>query len=541
MIKNPLLFSGAIGLALLLASCSEETVEISKSSLKELDGFVICKRKGNPWKPYVYESKLNNKQRIVTPNISHSDYLGRSIRLDEFPIEDTRNIGYPVIDTEAFIRDYPSYFQSWKNLASQSSYFSFSNFDDYESKSSVTKKVNGGLNLHFLCFSLGSKNQHTKTFSSDIINSSQSALGELNIVVRDSNYRMQYSSNIQQKIINGYLDKTFLEELHLTHPYEFYKNYGAFVMSDFATGGRATAIYAGVHRTSSDTQTKEADMSSEIESSFKMKWSTDPNSANLTLGRGSGSTTSFSSKFSKSKMSVKTLGGVSSFGSFSIAQDVANASIDLSSWMSSLNTPSAQSLCEFNEGGLIPITNFILEDNLKKLISSYINGSEPRQVELVKPKIVIWTGYFNSPTVVLGASVLTRYGSGIVVWMSEIFFDDEDDCIAQVREWGNKIGDALSMEVDFDGSAIWVDNSITRSNVKYNCYENMILDIGNASKFIQDDMVYILYEPDKKGFSIPNIKEYIDEYGIGDLIKRLKNSALNYSDLIEQNYEINAL
>ncbi|MDE5712691.1 MAG: hypothetical protein K2I16_03560, partial [Muribaculaceae bacterium] len=69
------------------------------------------------------------------------------------------------------------------------------------------------------------------------------------------------------------------------------------------------------------TSTAEKEMSDEINASFT--WDNNSLSNNLNLGRGHGSTTSYTGQFSSVKDSVKTLGGSAS-GSFSIPAEVGN-------------------------------------------------------------------------------------------------------------------------------------------------------------------------------------------------------------------------
>lgn len=523
---------------LVLSACSDEIANQTVDNEVKNCITVIKERPNGVWKPYNYVSKLKRKS-IQIPQLSHVDYLGYSLKTEEYPIEDTRNVGYRVINTESFFKDYPAYFQAWKNKASESSYFAYADFNDYQTKSDVTKKVNSGLNLHFLCFSLSNKTKITKTFSSDVISNANCALGELNIVVRDSNFRMQYSDNIRSKIVKGYLDQTFLEELRLTHPYEFYKNYGGFVMRDFATGGRATVLYSGVHKYSSDTKVKTSDMSDEIESSFSLKQSSNPNSASLSFGRGNSSSSSFVSKFNGSKLSVKTLGGESSFGSFSIPQDVETTSIDMSGWMASLGTPYNQSLCEFNDNGLIPITDFILERNLKDNINSYIKGNIPSKIKIIEPYICIDTANWDPAFCLLMANFVTRYGDSITLDI-ESFNESDQDVEYQLRNWAEEIGNNFNMKVLYYTPIIESNYSkirITRSQD----FTGVAKNISLAKRFEHNGIIYIIDEKEKVGFSIPNIPQYIEEYGWTDIINNMSTSSLRYEDLWSNEFYIYAL
>lgn len=524
---------------LVISACSADIpsqLDLEDSDCKSI---VIKERQCGKWMPYKYVSKLST-QSIQIPTLTHADYLGYSVRMNEFPIEDTRNIGYRVINTDALFKKYKRYFSSLQSKSSESSYFAYSSFDDYEEKSTITKKVNGGLDLKFFCFSLGAKHEYTKSFSSDMISNSHSAFGELNIVVRDSIYRMQYNNIIKKRIILDYLDGIFQEELHLTHPYEFYRNYGPFVIRDFTTGGKASAMYAGIHKYSSDKDTKTTDMNNEIESSFSFKKSDSLNSGNLLLGRGNSTMSSYVSQFNGAKMSIRAIGGESSYGAFSIPQNIDSTNIDLSGWLSSMSNPASQSLCEFNSNGLIPITDFILEKNLIYDINQYMKGVEPQNVDIIEPHIYIDTASWDSCFSVLVAYIVNRYGDAIRLDI-DTFNDYDDDVIEKLSKWGGDIGKNFNLKVIYHTPIIdsyYGPYPLTRSIDKLSIIAR---DIKLAKKIEYNNMIYIIDEDNCAGFSIPNIPEYIEEYGWTEIINKLSNSDLTYWDLWGDSFEIYAL
>ena len=70
--------------------------------------------------------------------------------------------------------------------------------------------------------------------------------------------------------------------------------------------------------------------------------------------------------------SVKTIGGSPFFSNFSIPTKVDNADINLSQWVSSLNDKNTHKIIDIADEGLIPITEFMLEENMKKDFKYFI-------------------------------------------------------------------------------------------------------------------------------------------------------------------------
>lgn len=497
---------------------------------------VVLKDRPSQWKPYIYNKDASTRSS-GNQTLGMRDFIGFSFRSSIAPIEDTRNLGQRIIDISSFSRDYPSYFRYWKNLSRDAKVFSYSSFDDYSVKTEMSKKVSHGIDLKLLSFNLGHKSHYTSTFGQTLTNNAKSIFGELNIFVRDSCYRMQYSTNIQKLILKKYLEKSFIEELHSIHPYDFFQNYGEFVATDYSSGGRGMAIYVGTYKKGDVTSTAEKEMSDEINASFT--WDNNSLSNNLNLGRGHGSTTSYTGQFSSVKYSVKTLGGSAS-GSFSIPAEVGNSSIDLSGWVSSLSDSRLNVISEFNQNGLIPISDFILEKNLKKLFNSFSEGNAPRRKTIEEPYILVQQkNAVNLNTMIItDLNIVTRYGEYIQLMQIKGLYNQTN--INEFWEIVDKIQEVFQLKI--------VNNSIVHTRewgpvivIPYSDYKNFPNHRTSYTKLTNNGMLYFIDEVDKVGFSILNNATMIAEYGLTDYISKLKMSSLKYEDLIDQNYVINAL
>jgi hypothetical protein len=518
---------------------------------------VILKERNSdfPWSPSDFRTKNTLRSGSLSnsyPGLSHRMFLGHSLKNNVYPLEDTRNLGFQVIDMEGFIKDNPSYVRAWKNSSGEATFFSYATFDRYTSNSSVTKNVSGGFKLNLGLFSIGNKNTLKSVFTTTFAEDKNTTFGELNIMVRDSCYQIQTSSNILEKIRLNYLSNDYKDELYNTHPSEFFTNYGGFVLSNYVMGGKATAMYAGTYKKTETNETKEKNLNSEINASygFSYKGSSGSASGDLNLGRSNTSGTSVTNEFSSIMMSIKTIGGNSTFASFSVPKEVKNTSVDLSSWMSSISDKSTHSIVEFGTESLIPITDFIVERNLRNQIRDYYSTGINTYENLKEPKITIDIVAYSQPQVyVLGTFLHTRFGNKILLkskFMGNMlqpnfmeivrtYLDDEANRVTKmfgVRVTSSallrkSVGQQPQTYFDFDGFDEDDLGKVTHKGVTY-----------IVSNYIITKDYHPLYGK-KFALSIHNDR-FINEYAMRDFINRLPTINISYEELIKD-YTIDAL
>lgn len=529
---------------LLITSCNDnldDNVVIKSGQLEEFR--VLKERDSNtPWIPSDYQRKNVTKS---APVLSHNAFLGYSIKNSTLPIEDTRNIGHQVIDIAKIQKDQPSYFQAWKNTGGEATFFSYSSFERYTSNSTIKNSVSTGANVNLGLFSFGNKNNIKSIFTNTFAEDKNTVFGELNVIIRDSCYRMQYSSNIQQKIKEQYLTENFKDELYNTHPSEFLTNYGGFVLTDYVVGGKATALYAGTYKKTESSETKEHNMNTEISASYSFV------SANLSVGRDKQSGTSVTNEFSSIMMSLKTIGGNSSFAAFSIPKEVKNTGVDLSNWVTSLNDKTTHSVVEFAQSGLIPITDFVVESNLKSQIEEYYTTGITNIERLSEPWISISYTRVNYPQlIVIGTYLHNRFGHSILLKNQflipttpnindipariEKYVNDETNRVSSM--FGVRIVNYIRSRVATEQPKTYFD--FDAFNEKY-----LTKVIHNGVIYIVSD--YTVTNPNMYGYgkryalSIHNTR-YLDEYVMRGLVDRLPTTNISYETLI-RDYDIQAL
>lgn len=188
------------------------------------------------------------------------------------------------------------------------------------------------------------------------------------------------------------LANNFLDDLYNSSIVEVLDQYGPFVVTGYYSGGRATALYFGEDAKSSESEVKEKNMNTDINASFA--WGenkTDAtNSVNLEFGFGrkNGNSETSASQLVKTYITIETVGGSNDHRVNTSVDEVKKMSIDMSSWLSSLNNVSTHTLIGIQDAGLTAISSYMLEENFKRRVQDTHLGYLNTDV-LIEPFIEI--------------------------------------------------------------------------------------------------------------------------------------------------------
>ncbi len=524
-------------LFLCLLSCTQEDIFDGQNQSNNM--IVLRERPTeNPWIPYRHDSNSRSLTRAQErTSLGMRDFLGCSFQFNYSPIVDTRNLGCRIINVNALAKNYPSYLSYWQNGVSDVSSFSFSDFSDYVNKSDFTRTTTSGIDIKFLGFNLAHKKTHTTTFGETLTNDRKSVFGELDIVYRDSCYRINYSPNIRNTIIKNYLDPFFLQELHTLNPYDFYTKYGGVVAFNYCSGGRAIAIYNASSNDDTIDETTETNLNKEINASYH--WTDNATGGNLSIGNKNGNNLTYKDKFSSILVSVKTLGGLAT-SSFSTPNELASSSINLSSWLSSLSDRSRHTISEFGQEGLVSLTDFIIEDNLKELYTTFINGHEPYYKDIIEPYVLI-NQIWGTSAIPLAYELYISTRFGKYIFLGRLLGEGEN-AAAWLDECQNMITKVFNIKVV---RAMWYPSSVAEtygaSNFQNVYYSALFTNPEYYTKISYNGMLYLIDEVNKRGLSIFDNPQVIKEYGLTEFISGLKPATITYSKMIEDGYKLNAL
>lgn len=329
-------------------------------------------------------------------DLSFKDFLGRSFRTEYYPFESTRNLGYPVIDLDSFLKDYRYMYQSVPVKESSTSYISYADFERYETKSTMKNVINSGFQLNCLLFKIGTKKKYTETFKLSLSGSNECAYGELNIKFCDRKYELFIPNNMKNILFTKYLHPDFVRQVYYSTPVELMKNYGGFILTKFMSGGKAVALFKSTYALTTSETERENGMDREISASIVSESSDDdskddPVSSEMQLGVGR-TTEQFESRskiFSEMRFSVCTIGGLSPYTQFTVAKELCAPVIDLSGWSTSLGYEANLAIAELIDDSLIPIVEAIEEENIREqMIKLYTSDITFQQQAFKEPTIV---------------------------------------------------------------------------------------------------------------------------------------------------------
>ncbi|GAA6338911.1 MAC/perforin domain-containing protein [Phocaeicola massiliensis] len=521
-------------------SCNEEQDLDLSVNQNDAGKEIVLKERDSRYPLILSQRKTKPRNTKSIPTLSFSDYLGRSFTCSHFPLGDPEDIKIQVINTEKLMRDYPSYF--WKNEIGkgEAQSFAYTGFDRYTENSSTTKKINNaGFTLNLGLFSLGAHKTMTEVFTTSKVEESKRIFGELNIQIRDASYYMQTSSNIIKKIKLDYLTEDFKEELYNLTPSEFFNNYGGFVLSSFITGGRATALYTGIYRNNESTETKEKNMNTDISASYGFKFQKDKDgnvSAEGGIGKDYSHATTSTNKIEAMETSVKTIGGSPFFSNFSIPTKVDNADINLSQWVSSLNDKNTHKIIDIADEGLIPITEFMLEENMKKDFKYFIENGVPSITQIREPYLEINRAILSGTLLSqVTTTLVTRFNQRIrIKWHMGNPHDTHPEYIKNEAKRLSKIyGLKIIQIINPESLDIFANDKYT--NIKD-------LDETKMKKFVdtKHNTTYLLYSEGEKKYAYAIHYDYLlDTYAIRDFVNSLPTIQIDPQDLF--NYTIIAL
>lgn len=501
--------------------------------------------------------KRNVKTRNLKLASENNGYLGYSYKLDNFPLGTAINLGNPIIKIDE-IRKQEDFYVHDYNIGSQSMVaFSYSTFDRYTFKSKDTKKVTSGFNLDIKLFSLGNKNTIEEVFTKDVANERNRVYGQLDVELLGKRHKLTTSSNFIKKIKIKYLHPIFIEEINSLSMDEFINTYGAFVLVDFYTGGRLTALYSGIYNSNDITETKEKNIDIDINASYGNKKDTIGASGSVGIGRGYYREESTSQKINGMKLSIKAIGGNLNYAAFSAPQNITNIDIDLSKWMASL-TPDTYSMIDIADEGLIPLSELVSEVNYNNALRQYMStGHTNLAKHLIEPNIEIMRRKIQGITLVY-SFLISKTDTRVLLTVDNMTGKTE-------TEIQNKIQNIFNTNKDVFGLKTYLktlDNDTIPLAPKFTA--DFCGDLHQLKKYIdhENNTMYLLYYPANKKnsanlsaienmlfgrrsksncssynssatfcFSLFNYKKTLNLYGLTDFVKELPEVIINKEDL----------
>lgn len=508
-------------MCMISVGCSKsEYSSDSKSDLYAGKVIVLQERsKDYPRTDYEELRERINAPETRASNMEISDFIGYSYGVKEYPLANSLNIGLPVIDVDAYLADNADYYKSVPVKSGRIDFNSFYGFSRYELKMQSTKVVNVSAQLDLEIFKIGAESSYTETFSLEETEKEEKVFGELCIKYNDTKYEMPMTSYIKEEIKDNYLAKSFVKNLHCITPDEFLDVYGGFVLTSFISGGQAVAMYEADYKESTSSQTSADDIENAFNKTISQSVNTsaDGDGQSVTVGNGEkkqkkeeeGNT---ATGFVDVSFSLRTLGGIPAYSQFTIPQSLDDVAFDLSAWSQSLTSTSNLTVVELPEKSLVPVIEFVEEENLRNHLKPYYKeglSSNP-MMSFPEPYIMLQLG-LNWDYMMLSADayLVTRYGN-VLLCESYLLSGNLDECIAEVEAAIKASYPYIRIEEHIE------DAANTRGSVSVPTeYNNCEFKLSEMRKIVDPntDKVYLLREtPAGNKYAFTIYEEVVNDY-----------------------------
>ena len=391
--KNTLIL---LAVAVAAIACSRQEPYTDPAPAAETDRPAIIVSERSPEYPLTDYSSLHaalssHHSRQAAAAIALGDITGRSFRLDYYPIEDNRNIGYPVIDMEAYADEYPDRVSRTPILISQANSYSYANFERMVSKTGSDDKMTMGTNVNIAgAFSSASESSYEEIFSDFNASSDKVVYGESSVHWLANRFEMMLPPEGSEGL-REYIKPDFFNYVYGLTPENLYDYFGPFLITGFISGARATALFIASEEYSESISARETHMESLISASVNIA--------------GSG-------------------GGVS----FGCQMDMAF--FDLTAWCGSLQDEQNHTISQIPDNSLLLLSELIDEDNLKERFDMAVAEGGASGLGIMEPYILLDnSGYPGSDVLAMyqcSSYLITRYNETILLasyfWGTDVDF-----------------------------------------------------------------------------------------------------------------------
>lgn len=555
------LFMGILFITI-MNSCSNEDVVPSIESHSWAEDIILQKRSTSvPKAKNMPFRAINKKQtRSYAGNndmIGDSEILlGYSYTVGNSIVGSIENVKFPVLDLNKIKTKYSTSITR-KQLNSTGNYaFSYNGMSRYETNSQVSRTVKAGFSLNLGLFKIGREKKMTELFKTSFSSESNCVYGELNLEIKGSQYELLTTAAKRKIYARECLSETFLTDLYRGTMGNLIEVYGPFVLRSYITGGKATAFYSGRSAKGTSSESKEKGLTNDINASFT--WKSNSASGNLSFGKNTGSGSSSQYETQETEVYVETFGGDPAHRVIVAPQKLDNLSVDLSSWLNSLSNRNSYTIIDitsgFNEGegGLYPLSDFVLEKNFRYRLDDTTNGFLESFGEVQDPKIEIVkvlakTTSTGEKLYEIAAILNTRQGDKIILSDGTYLNASDSELRANNdnQTMMGKVQKIFTKKKKFFQGLTFSTNYNTTYNPNVRKPLCIRMDGFDESKMTlfedpNSNMRYIYDSSKKIAFSYLYDPEYGDEvldyYGIRDWVDSLPKRKISL--MILQNYTI---
>lgn len=262
--------------------------------------------------------------------------LGQSYKIGNSIIGDYSNVGGPVIDLGK-VKEKGSKRIISKDINLQDvKAYTYYNFDQFTDSTSITRKFSSGFSLNLGLFKIGRKKITTEIFKSAYTSSNESVFGELNILYRKSQFKLDATSGARKLYARECLSDEFQYDFNTSPIGSILDQYGPYVLIGYETGGKALGLYAAKTKSGASYHLHAKNLKDSIYASFSLNKDSISADATLKFKMDNGHVETSKQVLKESQLQIRTYGGFNNRGAIIGPMEIKNMSIDLTDWLQSL-------------------------------------------------------------------------------------------------------------------------------------------------------------------------------------------------------------
>lgn len=426
----------------------------------------------------------------------------------------------------------------------------------------TTKKLGGGLTLG--PFKIGGSRTKEKYFTTYKEDFENSFFASLSVNYTGHHIALSLSRNDRARIIERHLSPGFIRGLYTSPIGEVSKNVSPFVLCSYSTGGQlhtmhqitnvwhrdADSLYTFVQKKidgSIDEAKRGQLLGKKIDSLIQkigeVKLSIDWSKEN----------TNTESNFKLSEEdngyhTITTWGGVLSSG-LNLPASARPLDIDFAPWLQSLTDTKTHRLVEISDGGLYPISEFILEKNFsqrlidtyKGVVSSFESNLSP-SIEVAN--VFVREGATGSPLCDIALVLHTRNGDRLILTELRNHATDSELEKSMHRDYFTRRGKELLAELSNNKVYLGLRKSgnpkkVLRTYLRQTASTFAVLNYGNMYKYHNPNnkVLYLYDEKARVAFSCYKGEEgdinLLEEYGLSTWVATLPEKKISVERLMQ--------
>ncbi|MGQ2119086.1 hypothetical protein [Ornithobacterium rhinotracheale] len=447
-----------------------------------------------------------------------------------------------------------------KNLGSRSAFINtYNSYEKEENTSNKIKNFNTGFKIDLKLFKFGFGSEWKRTFNEYIKDIDSAYLGRIDVEYAQGDIYLQLEQASKSSLIERHLTNQFKRGMYTMSMGEFSKMYAPFVLSGYRSGAKLSALIAtrrGIYKKTSDASSNFKNI---LELSFFWKGKnkdSDDKSGNLNLEGGDNIENSYINFEYKDTFysRILTVGGSPKYSINLPTNKAEKNTIDFSDWYNSLNEKGSQRITKILDEGLIPTSEFIVEENLRRRFSDIHRGILSPNMTEQNPRLVIAKIFVreasNGEILSDVACVLeTRNGDNII--LTPIRYDASDEELRKYNSESEFIKKGKELSAMFKpffkglkikGSTKRVIRPYLRDELSIE-FPFKFKETDNLYKFLNktNNTWYIYNTENKQAFAYYDIagvipgSSGIDElYGCSEWINQLPERPISIYELIKK-------